>query len=98
MPGKRTPRCRCAPASWTPPRKEPWESQLSQGRSSFLLYWVGARRWRARPGGPMPTEFVRMTRDQYLACSKKDLAAMARAQGIAGSRSMRKEELVAALE
>src|SRR5437870_717265 len=38
-----------------------------------------------------------MTREQLLACSKKDLVVLAREQGIAGWRSMRKEELVTAL-
>jgi hypothetical protein len=39
-----------------------------------------------------------MTRDQLLGCTKKELAAMARDEGVAGWHAMRKDELVAALE
>jgi hypothetical protein len=39
-----------------------------------------------------------MTRDQLLACTKKDLTAMAREQGVSGWHGMRKDELVAALQ
>src|SRR5437588_9668157 len=43
-------------------------------------------------------ELFRMTREQLHTCTKKDLAAMARQQGIAGWHGMSKDELVRALE
>src|SRR5262245_25942632 len=44
-----------------------------------------------------PVELFRMTRQQLQACSKKELADLARRKGVAGWRTMRKEDLVEAL-
>src|SRR5262245_8555286 len=43
-------------------------------------------------------ELFRMTREQLQSCSKKELVALAREQGLAGWHGMTKDELVRALE
>src|SRR5262249_8662189 len=62
------------------------------GRS--CLPFPSPRGHREAPGAGV----VRMTRAQLLACTRKQLADMARQQGITGWHATRKEDLVAALE
>lgn len=71
---------------------------LSQGwLSRTLSHPLCAELPSPLPGGTAP-ECQRMTRDQLQAHTRKDLAKMARDKGVANWHTLRKDDLIAALE